>query len=174
MKSEAAELHTATLSLADSLAYRLEAASQDLLAAWNGFVADEKLFYGRSQAFLYFIDFADNSSRDEVLALESRFNDMKLQIGKLQADPAAGDTATSLDAEPVFSDPLTRQVHSVLAEKGGPVSEATGAVEKAVSGVVNTAKSLGWETIAGAVLVLGTIGLVLVGVARSGAVKVGV
>lgn len=180
VKAEAAALHSATLALAKSLDYRLDAASQDLLASWDAFVDDERDFYGRSQAFLYFLDFADNSSRDQVLALESRYNDLKAAIGKVVADPASDDTSTSLDALPVFGPPDTREVHSILAEKGGPVSEATGAVgkavaavEKAAGGVVDTVKSIGWETIAGAVLVIGVVGLTLVYVAKSGAVKVG-
>lgn len=181
VKAEAESLHEATLALGKSLDYRLDAASQDLLASWDAFVDDERDFYGRAQAFLYFLDFADNSSRDQVLALESRYNDLKTAIGKVTADASSGDTSTSLDVLPVFSDPDAREVHSILAEKGGPLSEATGAVggvvgsvEKAVGGVVDTVKSIGWETIAGAVLVVGTVGLVLVFIAKSGAVKVGV
>jgi hypothetical protein len=174
VKNEAELLHTATLAVGRDLLFRIEAASQDLLAAWNAFVSDEKDFYGRSQSFFYFLDFADNATRDQVLALETRFNDLKSQIGKLQADASSGDTSATIEAEPAFSDPTTRQVHSVLTEKGGPVSEATGAVGKAIDKVTSTATSIGWQTIAAALLVIGAVGTVAVMVAKSGAIKVAV
>lgn len=174
VKNEAETLHTATLELAKSVAFRLEAASQDLIAAWDGFVSDEKDFYGRAQSFFYFLDFADNSSRDQVLALETRYNDLKTQIGAVAADADSGDTPTTIEAVPAFTDPGTREVHSILAEKGGPASQAAGAVSKAIDKVESAASSIGWQTIGAAVLVIGTIGAVLVLVARSGAVKVGI
>lgn len=174
VKNEAAILHTATLDLGKAVAFRLDAASQDLLAAWNGFVSDERDFYGRAQSSFYFLDFSDNASRDQVLALETRYNDLKTTVAALAADPDSGNTAATLDAVPAFSDPGAREVHSILAEKGGPISEASNAVAKAVDKVVDEAKTIGWETIGAAVLVIGALGTVLVLVAKSGAVKVAI
>lgn len=170
VKNEAQLLHTATLALAQSLGARIAAASQDLLDAWNAFVSDEKDFYGRSQSFFYFVDFADNSTRDQVLALEARYNVFAPEIAALPADPETLDTAASLADVPDFSDPSTRTAHDLLAEPGGPVSEIGGLAQKALDEV----KSIGWPLLGAAVLVIGVVGLVLVNVARSGAVKVGV
>jgi hypothetical protein len=170
VKNEAALLHTAALELGRAVAFRIDAASQDFLAAWNGFVSDEKDFYGRAQSFFYFLDFSDNASRDQVLALETRFNALKSQVAMIAADADSGDTAATLEAVPAFSDPGAREAHSLLSEKGGPISEATGAVGK----IVDEVKTIGWETIGAAVLVVGAVGTVLVLVAKSGAVKVAI
>ena len=170
VKNEAVLLHTATLALALQLNARIAAASQDLLAAWDAFVSDEKDFYARAQSFLYFVDFADNSTRDQVLALEARYNAFAPEVAALPADPDALDASSTAADLPDFSDPSTRTAHDLLAEPGGPVSELGGLAQKALDEV----KSIGWPLIGAAVLVVGVVGLVLVNVARSGAVKVGV
>lgn len=170
VKNEAMLLHTETLALAQGIDYRSDAISQDLLAAWRAFVTDEKDFYARSQSFFYFLDFADNASRDQVLALETRFNDLRQIVAATASNPDAGDSSESLDALPAFSDPTKRETHSVLAEKGGPASEVAGVAGKALDQV----KSLGGDVIISALLVIAAVGTVVVLVARSGAVKVGV
>jgi hypothetical protein len=170
VKNESMLLHTETLALGKALEYRGDAASQDLLGAFRAYISDEKDFYGRSQSFFYFLDFADNASRDQVLALETRFNDLRLQVSHLAADPDSGDSASTLDALPAFSDASAREKHSVIAEKGGPASEVAGAAGKALDQV----KSLGMDVVISALLVIGAVGTVIVLVARSGAVKVGV
>jgi hypothetical protein len=170
VKNESQVLHSATLALSRSLGDRLAAASQDLLDSWNAYISDEKDFYGRAQSFFYFIDFADNSTRDQVLALEGRYNDLHGLIDALPADPGSLDSATTGDALPAFSDPTTRTAHSLLAESGGPTSEVGGLAKKALDEV----KSIGWPLLGAAMLVIGVVGVVLVNVARSGAVKVGI
>jgi hypothetical protein len=170
VKNEALLLHSERLALGDALAYREDAAPQDLLASWRAFIDDEKDFYGRAQSFFYFVDFADNASRDQVLALETRFNDLRLAVTSLAADPSSGDSASTLAVIPVFSDASTRETHSVLAEKGGPASEVAGVV----GGALNKVESLGAGVIVSALLVIAAVGTVVVLVARSGAVKVGV
>lgn len=171
VKNEAELLRTAKTALGKSVSYRLDAMPPDLVDAWTAFVEDERLFYGRSQSFFYFVDFADNASRDQVLALESRFNDLKARIALVPADdPSSGNSAASLEAQPTFAPPSERTEHSALAESGGPADEVAGAGNR----LLDKATSIGWQTIAAAVLVVGALGTVIVMVARSGAVKVGV
>lgn len=172
VKAEAELLHSATLALQKSLIQRSEDASLDLYAAWNAFVDDEKDFYGRSQSFFYWLDFADNGARDQVLALEKRFNSLKSEIGALKLESTGN--VIPLNVQPAFSDDDDRASHSLFREKGGVVDDVTSAVDKAVDKARDALGSTLFATAAAALAVIVPLGIVVVLVARSGAVKVGV
>lgn len=148
VKNEAELLHTATVALGKLVFNHSELFGDDFLTGWNAYVQDEKDFYGRSQSFFYFGDFADNAARDQVLALERRYTDLFAQVnGTISGTIHAGDTSSL----PTFSDPATRTPPPLFPITGQAADEALSGVDK----LAKQAEGYGWDVIIAAAVVVG-------------------
>lgn len=167
VKNEAELLHTATVALGKLIFNHSELFNDDFLTGWNSFVADERDFYGRSQSFFYFTDFADNAARDQVLALEARYSALFGQVNGIIAGTINAADAESL---PTFSDPGSRQPAALFPITGQAAKEAGGFIDNAIK----KAEGYGWDVIIAAAVVVGLAIAGVVVLVRHAGVKVAV
>jgi len=163
VKTEAVLLHDATIA-AGRLIFDHDV-PDDLRAQWNLYVDSERDFYGRAQSFFFFLDFSEDGARDEVLALETRYNTLRTQLDEYLSGQGA-DAA----AAPEFSDPDERQAAPLFPLLSQAEDEGLDGLSKVAKKANDAAKTVGWELIAGVLIVAG--GLVgLLYVARKGGVR---
>jgi hypothetical protein len=139
VKNEAELLDNATRALGRLIFNHIELFSQDFLVGWNSYVEDVREFWGRANSFTWWVDFADNAARDEVLALERRYTPMLGKVNDVVTGRIEADDVSTLDP---FSDPYERKPQELF-----PI------VKQEAKSLVDDLTSIGWDVIiAGAVV----------------------
>ncbi len=158
VKNEAELLNNATRTLGRLIFNHIELFPEDFLAGWNSYVEDEREFWGRANSFTYWIDFADNAARDQVLALERRYSALFEKVNGVISGRLAAEETSTIDP---FSDPDERKPQELF-----PI------VKGEAKSILEDIRSIGWEVIlAGAVvLALGVTAAVIL--VKSAGVKV--
>jgi len=158
VKQEAELLNNATRALGRLIFNHIELFPEDFLIGWNSYVEDVRSFWGRANSFTWWVDFADNTSRDEVLALERRYTAMLAKVNDVIKGRIEAEDVSTLDP---FSNPDERKPQELF-----PLIHQEG------KNLLEDIKSIGWEVIvAGAVvLALGVTAVVIL--VKSAGVKV--
>lgn len=145
VKNEAELLNNATRALGKLIFNHIEIFPEDFLIGWNSYVEDEREFWGRANSFSYWIDFADNSARDQVLALEKRYSALFAKVNGVISGRLEADEVSTIDP---FSDPEERKPQELF-----PLAK------QEAKNIIDDIKSIGWEVILAGALVL-TLGVV--------------
>lgn len=158
VKDEAALVENATRTLGKLIFNHIELFPEDFLLGWNSYVEDVRAFWGRANSFTWWVDFADNNTRDEVLALEQRYTGMLAKVNDVITGRIEAEDVSTLDP---FSDPNERKPQELF-----PI------VKGEAKNIIDDLKSIGWDVIiAGAVvLALGVTAAVIL--VKSAGVKI--
>ena len=164
---EATQMDNAVRALAAILGNHVDdpAFTPDFLSGWNAFVDNWRDFWGQCNSWTGWLFRAKDSSRDELLDLEDSYTDLKGQVDSLIS---SSSDAGATDSLPDVNPESARTVDNVSSAADAAESEAGNLLTKPLQ----AAEDIGWQTIAGALLVVAGLVTAVVILHKHGGLRV--